>query len=162
MTFRFIEKQYKHNNCDKLNKELDEFLSDLTFQSEGLSENFMDIVLDHSKQKEREWGELYDNPVDWFESVLIKNQREVLDSVINRLGNIVFTEKPKLTPRMRSKDAREWLIDEVRPLILNGMTKRIDIAQNFDISEKTVSHRVEIIYDCTWKEYVEKVQLRRY
>lgn len=164
MGFKVIKKEYKHNNCDKLNKELEEFLSGLTFQSEGLTENFMDIVLDHSNQKEKGFDELYNAPLDWLESLLIKTQREVLDSVINGLTDIVFTEKPKRQPNMNAKQSREWLIDEVKPLILNGITSQIDIAKQVGVDPRNgvMTVRVERAYGCKWKDYVDGVQHGRY
>ena len=56
----FIKKEYKHDDCGKLNEELNELISELSFQSEGLADNFMDIVLDHENQKEKEFSEIGD------------------------------------------------------------------------------------------------------
>lgn len=157
----FIEKNFKHSDCGKLNEELDNLISDLSFHSEGLSDNFMDIILDHSNQKEKEWEELYETPLDWFESILIKTQKDILEGVIDKLEDIVYTEKPN-TKRMNAQEAMNWLIDDVRPLILDGTTKRKDIAKIFKISEKTVRHRVIKAYGCNWKEYVHNVQIKRF
>ena len=164
MAFEIIKKEYKHKNCDELNKELDEYLSDLSFQSEGLTENFMDIVLDHANKKEKEFSELYGAPLDWLESILIKTQRDVLDSVISRLTDIVYTEKPKRQPNMNSKEAREWLIDEVKPLILKGTTSQTEIAKQVGVDPRNgvMTVRVDRAYGCKWKQYVEGVQHGRY
>lgn len=165
MTFEFVKKEYKYNNCDKLNQKLDEYLSDLSFQSEGLTENFMDIVLDHTNQKEKEWIELYDHPLDWLESILIKTKREVLEQFIDGLENIVYTEKPKRQPNMNAKQSREWLIDNVKPLILKNITKQKDVslALNLNPQHGLISKRVERGYGINdWKEYVQGVLDNRY
>lgn len=165
MTFEFVKKEYKHTDCDKLNQELDEYLSDLSFQSEGLTENFMDIVLDHTNQKEKEWIELYDHPLDWLESILIKTKMEVLEQFIDGLENIVYTEKPKRQPNMNAKQSREWLIDNVKPLILKNITKQKDVslALNLNPQHGLISKRVERGYGINdWKEYVQGVLDNRY
>ena len=81
----FIKKEYKHDDCGKLNEELNELISELSFQSEGLADNFMDIVLDHENQKEKEFSELYNAPLDWLESLLINTERKVVDHIIDKL-----------------------------------------------------------------------------
>ncbi len=162
MVFEIIKKEFKHHDCEALNKELDELLSDLSFQYEGLTDNFMDVVLDHTNQKEKEWDELYNAPLDWLESILLKTQKEVLEQVIGSLENIVYTEKPKRTPRLKGKALMEWFADDVKPLILDGVTKRKDVAEICNISEKCVRDRVQSAYYCNWKEYVEQVQHGRY
>ena len=164
MAFKFIKKQYKHSDCNELNTELDSYISDLSFQSEGLTERFMDCVLDHENQREKEFSELYDTPLDWLESVLIKTQREVLDSVINGLTDIVYTEKPKRQPNMDSKVSREWLIDNVKPLILDDITSQTEIAKKVGVDPRNgvMTLRVTRAYGCKWKDYVDGVQHGRY
>lgn len=164
MVFEIIKKEYKHHDSETLNKELDEFLSDLSFQFEGLTENFMDVVLDHANQKEKELSELYDAPMDWLESILIKTQKDVLGSVIDGLSDIVYTEKPKRQPNMNSTAAREWLIDNVKPLILNGMTSQTDIAKIVGVDPRNgiMTVRVKRAYGCKWNEYVQNVKDNRY
>ena len=162
MTFELIKKEFKHNDCKILNKELDEFISDLSFQLEGLTDNFMDVVLDHENQKEKEWEELYEAPVDWLESILLKTQKGVLEEIVDKLEDMVYIEKPKYTPRLKGKDAMNWAIDEVKPLILKGITKRKDVAEMCEVSEKCVRDRLNSAYYCGWKEYVEGIQQGRF
>lgn len=164
MAFRLIKKEFKHKDCDKLNAELDSLISELSFESEGLTENFYDIVLDHENQREKEFSELYDAPLDWLESLLINTQRGAVDKVLKRLTDIVYTEPPKRQPNMDSKQSREWLIDNVKPLILKGVTTQKDIAMEYGIDPNggLMSVRVKKAYGCLWKEYVEGVQHGRY
>ena len=164
MALEFIEKQYKHSDCNELNAELDSFISDLSFQSEGLTERFMDIVLDHKNQREKEFSELYDAPLDWLESKLIQTQREVFDSIIDELNKIVYTEKPKRQPNMNSTVSREWLIDNVKPLILNGTVAQKEISEKMGIDPNngTMTKRVKRAYGCDWEHYVDGVRHGRY
>ena len=162
MAFTLTKKEFKHNDCDELNKELDEFISDLSFQLEGVTDNFMDVVLDHQNQKEKEWEELYESPLDWLESILLKTQKDVLEEVVDKLEELVYTEKPKYTPRLKGKDAMNWAIDDVKPLILKDITKRKDVAELCGVSEKCVRDRLRSAYYCGWKEYVDGVQHGRY
>lgn len=164
MAIRTIKKEFKHDNCDELNAELDNLISELSFESEGLTENFYDIVLDHANQREKEFSELYDAPLEWLESILINTQRDAVDRILNRLTDIVYTEKPKRQENMNSKKAREWLIDNVKPLILKGCTVQKDIANKFGIDPNNglMSKRVDRAYGVLWEEYVEGVQNGRY
>lgn len=159
---KFIEKKFKHNDCEELNKELDEYLSNLLFQSEGLTENFMDITLDNTTQKEKEWIELWDSPSDWIESKIIQTQREVLDRIVEDLTNIVFIEKPKRQPKMNAEASREWVIDNVKPLVSSGITVQSKIAEKLDVNGGLISERVLRGYNKDWKTYVEGVQHGRY
>lgn len=164
MAFEIIKKEFKHKDCDKLNNELDSLISELSFESEGLTENFYDIVLDHANQREKEFSELYDAPLDWLESILINTQRNAVDSILNRLSDIVYTEKPKRQPNMDSKASREWLIDNVKPLILKGVTAQKDISETVGVDPRNgvMTVRVGRAYNCNWKQYVEGVQHGRY
>lgn len=162
MAFEIIKKEFKHKDCDELNKELDEYLSGLSFQSEGLTENFMDITLDHANQKEKEWIELWDSPSDWIESKIIQSQREVLDRIIEDLTNIVFSEKPKRQPKMNAEASREWVIDNVKPSVLSGITLQSEIADKLNVNAGLISERVLRGYNKNWKSYVEGVQHGRY
>lgn len=164
MAFEVTKKKYKHEDCDKLNEELDNLISNLLFESEVLNENFMDIVLDHSNRKEKEFSELYDAPLEWLESILVKTQRDVLNNVIDSLNNIVYTGKPKRQPNMNSKDAREWLIDNVKPLILKGVVSQTEIAKQVGVDPRNgiMTVRVGRAYGCKWKEYVDGVIHERY
>ena len=164
MTFQIIEKQYKHDNCTELNEKIDEFISKWDFHSEGLNEGFMDIVLDHSKQKEREWDELYQDPTDWLESILIKREMDILNIVLEELKDILYVEKPEKQPNMNAKECMDWLIDNVKPLILKGQRKQSEIAKALEINPNggLMTHRVKRAYHCNWKEYVEGVQHGRY
>lgn len=164
MVFEIIKKEFKHSNCDELNRELDTLISDLSFNYEGLTDNFMDIVLDHSNQKEKEWTELYDAPTEWLESILIKTQKDILEEIIDKLEDILYTKKPKRQSNMNAHDSREWLIDNVRPLILDGMTSQTKIAEKIGIDARNglMTRRVRRAYNCKWKEYVDNVQNRRY
>lgn len=162
MAFEIIKKEYKHKNCDELNKELDEYLSNLSFQSEGLAENFMDITLDHTTQKEKEWIELWDSPSDWIDSKIIQTQREVLDRIVEDLTNIVFIDRPKRQPKMNAEASREWVIDNVKPLVLSDITVQSKIAEKLNVNGGLVSERVTRGYNKDWKTYVEGVQHARY
>ncbi|MBR0059347.1 MAG: hypothetical protein IJP99_08470 [Methanobrevibacter sp.] len=164
MTIKIIKKEFKHKDCDELNAELDSLISELSFESEGLTENFFDIVLDHANQREKDFSELYDAPLDWLESILINTQRGAVDRILNKLTDIVYTEKPKRQENMDSKKAREWLIDNVKPLILYGCTVQKDIAIKFGIDPNNglMSKRVDRAYGILWDEYVEGVQNGRY
>ena len=77
------------------------------------------------------------------------------------MENIVYTEKPKRTPRLKGKALMDWFADDVKPLILEGTTKRRDVAKIFGISEKCIRDRVQSAYYCNWKEYVQDVQNKR-
>ena len=164
MVFEIIKKEFKHHDCEKLNKALDEYISDLSFHREGLTENFMDIILDHSNQKEKEWAELYDAPLDWLESILIKTQKDLLEGVIDKLEDIVYTEKPKRQPNMDANQSREWLIDEVKPLILTGITSQTEIAKQVGVDPRNgvMTVRVKRAYGCNWRQYVDGVLHGRY
>jgi len=161
---RIIEKNFKHNECEELNVELDKLISDLSFHREGLSENFMDIVLDHSNQKEKEWEELYDAPLDWLESILIKTQKDILEEVIDKLEDIVYAKKPKRQPNMDANASREWLIDNVKPLIKNEIISQTEIAKQLGVDPRNgvMTVRVKRAYGCNWKQYVDGVLHGRY
>ena len=162
--FRFTEKNFKHTDCEELNAELDTLISDLSFHREGLTENFMDIILDHSNQKEKKWEELYDAPLDWLESILIKTQKDLLEGVIDKLEDIVYTEKPKRQPNMDANNSREWLIDNVKPLIKKGITSQTEIAKQVGVDPRNgvMTVRVKRAYGCNWKQYVDGVLHGRY
>ena len=150
-----IEKNFKHTDCEELNAKLDTLISDLSFHREGLTENFMDIILDHSNQKEKEY---------WLESILIKTQKDLLEGVIDKLEDIVYTEKPKRQPNMDANQSREWLIDEVKPLILTGITSQTEIAKIVGVDPRNgvMTVRVKRAYGCNWKQYVDGVLQGRY
>lgn len=162
MAIKVIKKEFKHNDCDELNAELDSLISELSFESEGLAENFYDIVLDHANQREKEFSELYDAPLDWLESLLINIQRGVVDNMLNRLTDIVYVEKPKRQPKMNAEASREWVIDNVKPLILSDITTQSKIADKLNVNGGLISERVGRGYNKDWKTYVDGVQHGRY
>lgn len=164
MAFQIIKKQFRHSDCDELNKALDEIISKYDYHLEGLTEVFMDTVLDHSKQKEKEWDELYASPVDWFKSVLINVEQECLNSIINELKEVLYVETPKQSGHMKGPDAYNWLVENVKPLILSGETNRNNIAEILNVAPQTVTNRMQQVCgtDCNWRTYVKKVEDGKY
>lgn len=165
-----VEKEYRFKESKELNEELSEFINELFLQIEGLNDNFKDVTLDYTNNKEKEWEELWNSPIDWFKATLIITQLSILEEVATNLEGIVYNFKEielshnkKRQPRMtNSRDCREWLIDEIKPLILAGNTKRKDVANRLGLDEKLVTNRLKKGYGCYWRDYVMNVQEGRY
>lgn len=169
--FKLIKEEFKHDNCDELNKELEQLISNLEIWTEGLNEQFMDVTMDYENRKSKEWEEMYADPHAWLESKLIQTEQNVVENIVNMLRKVVYTEsiqtieetKPKRQPYMTSKKAREWLIDNVKPLILHdGITVQIEIAKRLGVPNNTISQRVRSSYEENWENYVIGVQHGRY
>ena len=82
--------------------------------------------------------------MDWFESILINTQKEVLENIIRELTNIVFVETPKRQPKMNAEASREWVIDNVKPLILSDITTQSKIADKLNIKYVIVIGEEEV------------------
>ena len=168
--FKIIKKEFNHTDCGTLNNKLDELVSELSNWYEALTENFMDVTLDHEKEKEKEWSELYADPHAWLDTQLLKSEREVLGEVIHKLNDIIYAEPTiipvedtsKRRPYLHVNNAREWLIDNVKPLIHGDVTSQTEIARRLDVNNELISSRVKTCYGVYWKDYVEGVQHGRY
>ena len=69
-------------------------------------------------------------------------------------------EKPiqkNIQPYLRGKKALVWVAQEVKPLILKGVTKQKDVAEILDINPSTINNRVKNAYKMDWEELVKYV-----
>lgn len=174
----FIKPIYRDEKAKELNELLSKFMGKIETICVGYDEELMDITLIESERREKDFGELIQNPDDFHKVIDLIDKKGILEEVLNELKDIVYigyeTTKVdennpilslKTTPRLRKQsDYADFLADHVKPHIHNGECRRNYIADIEGVAPQTIINRVQRVFgeEITWKEYVKEVREGRY
>ena len=165
---------YRDVKAIELNDLLTKFIGKLEEIYIGYEEELMNITLIEVERREKDFGELIQNPDEFHKVIDLIDKKNILEEILIELKDIVYvgyeeTEidesnsflTSKTSPRLRKQSEYvDWLVKHVKPHILNGEYRRNYIAEREGVAPQTITNRMKRVFgqETDWKTYVIKVQ----
>ena len=157
---------YRDENAKEVNELLEQLIKDLISENEAVVDIVRDMTLDYSERKDKSFWEVVGNPENYQELITLQSRNNTLEYLITELNSILYSdyEEIPLEPeekehRMNTEEMSDWLGENVKPLILKGITKRQAVAIELECPAPSILWRIRSVYgkSMNWKKYVEKV-----
>lgn len=153
----------RDENAKEVNELLEQMIGDLVSENEAVIDTIMDMTLDNPERKDKSFWEVVGNPENYQELITLQSRSNTLEYIIAELNGILYSdyeEIPLKEHRMNTEEMSDWLGENVKPLILKGLTKRQAIAIELDCPAPTILWRIRAVHGKTmdWKKYVGKVK----
>ena len=155
---------YRDEDATELNNKVEKLIDKYQTENEAINECFMALALNHEEGREKTFNEMSKTPEQCHMMVTYSGEQNLISEFISDLKNVIYTgyDETPLTEekehRMNKKEISEWLGTYVKPFILKGLTKQNAIGVELNVPGNTISNRVKVVYEMSWKEYVNNIK----
>ena len=169
--FKVVNGNYRDEKAVELNKAIEKLIEKLELGLELTNDEMINRTIDPNTQKPMSYWEVVDISQNHQKLMRLDVEKGFLEEMVSELRDIVYSDYETRAVTLKSENTIKkprdymsdgellrWLGTFVKPLILEGETKQVTLAERFGIDASTLSRRVSRAYDVDWREYVAYVK----
>ena len=161
-----ISYTHRDENAQELNHLLEILLKNLEKDMTGIDESLFDLTTDEINRTSRDPLDLLNNLEDTCRYFELNTQKEVISPIVEDLRGIIYKgsefvpslERKPQAPSIKRTEYPVWLMENVKPLIKEGITSQKEIAKILNRESSGLSKMVGSAYHIKWDVFVNKIQ----
>ena len=156
---------YRDDKATELNVLLKKMLDNLECTSVGIDEEILDLTTDEINRSERNPFDLLNNLEDTCRYFELKTMSDTINPIIEDLRGILYSgsefvpllERKPQAPSVKRRDYPVWLMQNVKPLIQQGVKSQTRCAEMLNRDPTGLSKMVSRAYNIKWNEFCDLI-----
>ena len=161
-----VKYQHRDENAHELNMLLEKLLGNIEETSAGVDDALCDLTTDEVNRTSRDPMDLLSNLEDTCRYFELKTMQDILNPIIEDLRGILYCgsefvpilERKPQAPSVKRRDYPIWLMENVKPLIKQGITTQKECAEILNRDPTGLSKMVYSAYNLKWDIFVNKIK----